>query len=104
MIPGFGNVIAVLLKIIEKGQDQPGGKVIQSERGDFDAMVFCGEREEKLKGIPIPLDGMRTGSLDVREVPVKKLMEQGGQFHRWSIRDLEKEISPATCFASDTFR
>jgi hypothetical protein len=82
MIPGFGNVISVLLKIIEKGQNQLRGKVIQRERGDFDAMMVCGEGEKKLKGIPIPLDGMRTGSLDVREVPVKKLMEQGGQFHR----------------------
>jgi hypothetical protein len=81
VIAGFGNVFAVPLQIIEEGQNQLDGKVIKCERGDFDAMVFCGEREEKLKGIPIAFDGMRTGSLNVREVSVKKLVEQGSQFH-----------------------
>jgi len=75
LIAGFCNIIPVSLQIIEEIQNHLNAKVLLSKRGDLDVMVFCGKREKELKGIPIALDGMKAGSLDVREVPVKKLVE-----------------------------
>ena len=46
MISCLCNVIAMLLQIIEVGQNQIGAKVVDRERGDLDVVIFCRERQK----------------------------------------------------------
>ncbi len=77
MIPCFGNVIAMLLQIIEVVQNQLGAKVFNCERGDLDVVILCRERQKYFEGIPISLDGMKAGTPDVGKVSVEKFMKYG---------------------------
>ena len=69
-----GKVVALLLQLFEKRDDQRDRDVLNGEGSYFDAIIFSGEGQEELEGIPVGFDGIRSHPLDVCQVVVEELM------------------------------
>ena len=55
--------------------------MFDSEGCNLDAIVLCGEGEEKLEGIAVRLNGIVAHAPDVKEILVEELMDARGEFH-----------------------
>jgi len=77
MISCLCNVVAMLLQIIKESQNQVGADVIKCERLDLYMVIVRCERQKYFEGIPIGLDGMKTGAPDAGKVSVEKFMNYG---------------------------
>ena len=73
-VAGSGKVVTLLLQLFEKRDDQRDRDVLNGEGSHFDAIIFCGEGQEELEGIPVGFDGIRSHPLDVCQVVVEELM------------------------------
>jgi hypothetical protein len=49
--------------------------VLNGEGSNFDVIIFCGEGEKELEGIPVGFDGILCHPLDVCEVVIEELMD-----------------------------
>jgi hypothetical protein len=90
LIASSGQIAALGLEIIQEGEDEIGGDLLQSEGFDFDPIVVCGKDQKELEGIPVGFEGMVTDSLDVREVVVEELVDGGGELHSLPFCQREK--------------
>lgn len=90
LIASSGQVVAPRLEVIQEGENELGGDLLQSKGFDFDAVVICGKDQEEFEGIPIGFEGMVTHTLDVRKVVIEKLMDGGGELHSLPFRQREK--------------
>jgi hypothetical protein len=81
LIAGSGQIVTLGLEIIEEGEEELGGDLLQPEGFDFDAVVVRGEDQKELEGIPVSFEGMIADSLDVRKVAIEELMDSGGKLH-----------------------
>jgi len=90
LIASSGQIATLGLEIIQEGEDELGGDLLQPEGFDFDAVVICGKEEEELEGIPVGFKGMVADSLDVREVAIKELMDGGRELHSLPFCQREK--------------
>jgi hypothetical protein len=73
-----GQVVALRLEIIQKGQDELRCDLLQPQGSDFDAVIVCGKDQKELEGISISFDGTVAYSLDVGKVVVEELVDGGG--------------------------
>jgi hypothetical protein len=55
--------------------------VFQSKGFHLDTIIGCSKREKEFEGVTVRLDGVLTHAPDVREVMIKKLVDQGGKLH-----------------------
>jgi hypothetical protein len=90
LIASSGQVVTLGLEIIQEGEDELGGDLLQSEGFDFDPIVVCGKYQKQFKGVPISFEGMVADSLDVRKVVVEELMNGGGELHSLPFCQREK--------------
>jgi hypothetical protein len=90
LIAGSGQVVTMGLEIIEEGEEELGGDLLQTEGFDFDAVVICGKEEKELEGIPIGFEGMLTHPFDMRKVAIEELVNGGGELHSLPFRQREK--------------
>ena len=74
-VAGSGKVVALLLQLFEKRDDQRNRDVLNGEGSHFDAIIVCSEGQEELKGIPVGFDGIWAHPLDVCQVVVEELMD-----------------------------
>jgi len=77
VVAGCGSIIAIGFEVIKKSQDQFCGKVLDSQRFDFDAEMICGEGQKQGEGIPIGFDGFSAAALYARKVLTEKLINAG---------------------------
>ena len=80
-IAGLGKVVTPALELIKKSDDQVHREVFNPKGSDFDTIIVCCKGEEKLKSIPVGLDGLAAHSSYIRKVVIKELMDWGGEFH-----------------------
>jgi hypothetical protein len=90
LIASSGQIAALGLKIIQEGEDELGGDLLQSEGFDFDPVIVCSKEEKKLEGIPVSFEGMIADSLDVREVAIEELVNGRGELHSLPFCQTEK--------------
>jgi len=81
LIARSGPVAALGLEVIEEGEDELRGDLLQAQGFYFDAIIAGGKDQEEFEGVPVRLEGMVAHPLDVRQVMVEKLMDWGGQLH-----------------------
>jgi hypothetical protein len=81
LIASSGQVVAPRLEVIQEGENELGGDLLQSKGFDFDAVVICGKEEKELEGIPIGFESMVADSLDMREVAIEELVDGGRELH-----------------------
>jgi len=90
LIAGSGQVMTMALEIIEEGEEELGGDLLQPERFDFDPVILCGKEEKELEGIAVSFEGMLTHPLDVREVAIEELVDGGRKLHSLPFCQTEK--------------
>ena len=78
LIASSGQVVALRLEIIQKGEEELRCDLLQPKGFDFDTVIICGKDQKELEGIPIGFEGMVAHSLDVREVVIEELVDGGG--------------------------
>lgn len=61
--------------MIEKGQDHIGGKMLDSERGDFYGKFLCRKRQKQGKDISIRFDGLIAATLYTGQVQVEESID-----------------------------
>jgi hypothetical protein len=74
VVAGCGHIVAIGFKVIKKSQDQMGGKMLDSQRLDFDAKMIRPKGQKKAEGIPIGFDGFPPAALYARKVLMEKLI------------------------------
>jgi hypothetical protein len=82
--------MTMALEIIEEGEEELGGDLLQPERFDFDPVILCGKEEKELEGIAVSFEGMLTHPLDVREVAIEELVDGGRKLHSLPFCQTEK--------------
>ena len=65
VVAGFCIIVAIRLKVIEKGEDQIRGQMLDSKRVDFYVIIVCGEGKKERKGISIGFNGLYTAAFNV---------------------------------------
>jgi len=90
LITSSGQVVALGLEIIQEGENELGGDLLQPEGFDFDPIIICSKEEKELEGITVGFEGMVTHTLDVRKVVIEKLMDGGGELHSLPFCQREK--------------
>jgi hypothetical protein len=81
LIAGSGQIVTLGLEIIEEGEEDLWGDLLQSEGFDFDGVIVCGKDQKELEGIAVSFEGVLTDSFNVGQVVVKELMDGGGELH-----------------------
>ena len=104
MISGPGEILPFTLEIVEEVEDELGSNMFDSEGSNLDTMILCGEGQKKLEGIPVGSDGVWAHSLDVGEIVVEKLMDNGVELHAFLFCQREKSTSFCRLCASATLR
>jgi glucose/arabinose dehydrogenase len=61
--------------MIEEGNNQLHGQVLDAQRGDFDMMIVGGKRQQQPVGIAIGMDGCLTAAFDAGQILDKELIE-----------------------------
>jgi hypothetical protein len=49
--------------------------MMERERTNLDTIAVCRERQEQFEGIPVGLDAVGAYPFDVRQIGIKKLMD-----------------------------
>ena len=65
VVAGCGIIVAIRLKVIEKGEDQIRAEVFDSKRVDFYAIIACRKGKKECKSIAIGYDGLFTAAFNV---------------------------------------
>ncbi len=90
LIASSGQIAALGLEVIQEGEDELGGDLLQPEGFDFNPVIVCSKEEKKLEGISVGFEGMVTDPLDVREVVIEELVDGGGELHSLPFCQREK--------------
>jgi hypothetical protein len=77
LMAGSGRVFPFRFEVIQKGEDDLRGKVMERDRTNLDAKAVGDKRKKQFEGIPVGLDAVRAHPFDVRQIGVKKLMDNG---------------------------
>jgi len=58
LIPGSGGVFAFSFKVVQEGQDEIDGQMIEFDRVDFDGKVLGCEWHKEGEGLPVGFEGV----------------------------------------------
>ena len=94
LVAGSGQVASLGLKLIQEGQDEPGGDLLQSQGSDLDPVVLGRKGEEELEGIPVGFERMDAHPFDLGKVLIEELMDAGAKFHSLPRCQMAKSYRP----------
>jgi hypothetical protein len=104
VIPGPGDIVALLFKVIEEGEDELRGEMLHSQGFHIDAVMLRGKGKKKLKHVPVGLDGIGTDPLEAGKVVTEELMNEGVELHSFLFCQREKSTRFLRLCASATRR
>ena len=81
VISRSGKVLTLLLKVIEKQENELRGEMLHPEGPDLDTVMFSRIGHEELEGIPVGPVGIMTDPLDVGKIMIEELMNRGRELH-----------------------
>jgi hypothetical protein len=73
LISGSGGVFAFSFKVIQEGQDEIDGQMIELDRVDFDGKVLGGKGQKEREGIPVGLGGVLPTAFYAGQIVMEEL-------------------------------
>ena len=73
LISGSGGVFAFSFKVVQEGQDEIDGQMIEFDRVDFDGKVSSSEGHKEGEGLPVGFEGVLPGAFYAGQIVMEEL-------------------------------